>query len=112
MRHAELLFCKRGLLFAGLVGLCTGILGCNGSLFGKRLSEAECHELLDRYTNKMIDQSTSSIRPAEREERIMQARRLSQLDPAFAECASRVSREAFECAMKSGNADQMERCLM
>jgi hypothetical protein len=82
-------------------------LGC-----GERLSEDECLRLLDRYTDKVIDQARPGAGQAERAEMIQEARRKAKIDPAFAECSARVSRTDFQCAMDAKDADQIERCLL
>ncbi len=79
---------------------------------GRPLSEQECVELLDRYTEKVIEQARPSTSQAERSELVLEARQKAKHDPQFAECRVRVSRADFECAMRAGNADQIERCLL
>jgi hypothetical protein len=83
------------------------LVGC-----GRPLSQNECLDLLDRYTDKIIDQARPSAGQGERIQLVREARKKASLDPQFAECPSRVSRSAFECAMAAANADQMERCLL
>lgn len=79
---------------------------------GKPPSEQECVQLLDRYTDKVIDQARPSTKAAERLELQLEARKKAKLDPAFSECSARVDRKQYECAMAAFTADQMERCLM
>lgn len=76
------------------------------------LKEDECIALLDRYTEKVIEQARPSTSPAERSRLLLAARKKAELDPEFAECAERVSRRQFECAMAANSADQIERCLL
>lgn len=78
----------------------------------KPLEEGECLDLLDRYTDRVIEQSRPSTPRARRAELQKQARKKAQLDPEFARCARAVSRTQFECAMAAGTADQIERCLI
>ncbi len=87
------------------------LLPCT-SACGPRLSEEECRTLLDKYTEKVIDQAKPSLSQGERIEKQQQARKMAELDPEFAKCASEVSRSAFECAMRANNADEIERCLL
>lgn len=103
-----------------------GVLGprwCAWSLFGvasvlvlsgcgKTVTEDECTQLLDHYTDKVIEQARPSTRQGERRQLMERTRKAAALDPEFAECSSRVSRRAFECAMAAHNADQIERCLL
>jgi len=79
---------------------------------GKPPTEEECVLLLDRYTDKVIDQARPSTKSAERLELQIEARKKAKLDPAFSECSARVDRKQYECAMAAFTADQMERCLM
>jgi hypothetical protein len=95
---------------AGLWG--TLVLGLACSACQPRLNDEECFQLLDRYTDKVIDQARPGAGQAERMELAQKARKLAQQDPAFTECSSRVTRKAFTCAMDAHNADQMERCLL
>jgi hypothetical protein len=87
--------------------LILAVTGC-----GKPLTDEECTQLLDRYTEKVIDQARPKAGQAERSELVLEARQKAALDPEFAECSRRVSRKEFDCAMAAGNADQIERCLM
>ena len=93
-------------LLFGLAALASAT-GC-----GKPLTEDDCTALLDRYTEKVIDQARPKTKQAERSQLILKARSAAALDPEFAQCTRRVSRAKFECAMHAGNADEMERCLM
>ena len=79
---------------------------------GRSLEEPECVKLLDRYTDKVIDQARPSASTAERRELTLAARKKAELDPEFAECSNRVTRSQFECAMAADSADQIERCLL
>ncbi len=83
------------------------ISGCD-----EPLTEDECTRLLDRYTDKVIDQARPSTNQSERSELILEARKKAKFDPEFSECSARVSRSEFECAMQAANADQIERCLL
>lgn len=76
------------------------------------ITQDECGLLLDRYTEKVIDQSRPSTLAGERARLIEQARIKAARDPEFQECTSRVTRSKFECAMKAPDADEMERCLL
>lgn len=86
------------------------------ALFGiacaEPLSEAECFDLLDRYTDKVVDQARPGASSAERSELQLQARQKALLDPEFSVCSAAVSRAEFECAMAANTADDIERCLL
>lgn len=81
---------------------------------GKPLSENECEQLLDRYTERLLlgeNPGVADLEVARAQER---ARSLAKRDPVyeFKECANRVTRRQFQCAMLAPNVDEMEKCLV
>jgi len=74
-------------------------------------SPAECTALLDRYTEKLVGSDRPDVRPGELEKLKADARAHAAEDPEFAECTKKVSRSAYECAMKAETVDRMEICL-
>jgi len=74
-------------------------------------SPAECTALLDRYTEKLVGSDRPDVRPGELEKLKADARARAAEDPEFAECTKKVSRSAYECAMKAETVDRMEICL-
>ncbi len=68
--------------------------------------------LLERYTEKQIDQARPSASGRERMQLLRSVRVKARLDPDFASCVDQLNRSQFECAMAAHNADQMERCLL
>lgn len=95
-----------GRWLAGLIAM-GGLVGCQ-----RPLSDAECNMLLERYTEKVIDQSRPSATPGERARLVGEAKSQAVLDPEFEDCAVRVNRRQYDCAMGAANADEMERCLL
>lgn len=83
-----------------------GLTGCQ-----KALSDAECTELLDRYTELLIRSDRPKATVTERDDLKEATRAKAASDPAFSSCSSEVSRSDFECAMKTEDVDSMERCL-
>lgn len=79
---------------------------------GRSVSSGECAALLERYTEKQIDQAKPSASTRQRTEMLRAVRVKAQLDPEYARCSDAVSRSQFECAMQADSADQMERCLL
>lgn len=79
---------------------------------GPSVTEVECRELLDRYTDKQIDQARPSTGHAERLRLRQAAQERSVLDPEFRACPDRLKRHQFDCAMAAHTADQIERCLL
>lgn len=86
--------------------VCALLAGC-----GKPPTPAECTALLDRYTEKLVASDRPDVSPGELEKLKAVARARAAEDPAFAECSSKVSRSAYECAMKAETVDRMEICL-
>lgn len=78
---------------------------------GKPPTPAECTALLDRYTEKLVASDRPDVTPGELEKLKATARARAAEDPAFAECSSKVSRRAYECAMQAETVDRMEICL-
>lgn len=78
----------------------------------KPVTDEECFQLLDHYTDKVIEQARPSAGKAERLELILEARQKATLDPEFARCKIKVSRAKLECALAAHDADQIERCLL
>ena len=78
----------------------------------KRLSEAECTALLDRYVEKLVGSDRPGTTAGELFELKAKTRETAARDPAFAECSAKVSRRQFECAMSAKDVDHMEICLM
>lgn len=87
--------------------LALGTTGC-----GSTVTEEECRQLLDHYTDKQIDQARPSTNKRGRIELRMEAQKKASVDPEFQRCSAAVSRRQFECAMAAASADQIERCLL
>jgi hypothetical protein len=93
---------------------CAALLAVSSSSCAKSLSDDDCNALLDRYTELLAKSQNAQI-PAQRINELQQrARELAKSEPAyeFADCAQRVSRRHFDCAMQAPSADEMERCLI
>jgi hypothetical protein len=88
-----------------------GLLALLGSACGRAPSHTECVALLDRYTEKLVGSDRPEVTPGELEKLKSTARARAAEDPAFAECSSKVSRSAYECAMRAETVDRMEICL-
>jgi hypothetical protein len=79
---------------------------------GKRLSEAECTKLLDRYTELLVRSDREDTSEAELIRLKQAARERAHRDRAFQACPEQVSRGAFECAMAAENVDRLEQCML
>jgi hypothetical protein len=89
------------LLFALTLG------GC-----GRRLSEAECGALLDRYTELLVRSDREGTSAGDLHKLQEAARARASRDPDFRACSDRVSRRAFDCAMAAENVDRLEQCML
>jgi hypothetical protein len=87
------------------------VLSLLAAACGRPPSPAECTALLDRYTEKLVGSDRPDVTPGELEKVKATARARAAEDPAFGECSSKVSRKAYECAMRAETVDRMEICL-
>jgi hypothetical protein len=92
------------LKFAALAGC--AVFGC-----GPAPTPAECNALLDRYVQKLVDSDRPGLSAGELLKLQVEARARAAKDPAFAECSARVSRSAYECAIRAETVDRIEICL-
>lgn len=81
---------------------------------GRALDEPECNRLLDRYTEALVREETPGVTPEIVAREQEEARALARRDPRFefSACPARISRRSYECAMKAGSVDEIERCLI
>jgi hypothetical protein len=82
------------------------------SACSKPPSHDECDALLDHYVELLVTSDRPGTTAGELHKLQVQARQRSVSDPEFAECSTRVSRRAYECAMSAPNADKLEQCLL
>jgi hypothetical protein len=71
----------------------------------------ECNALLDRYMEKLVGSDRPGVSAGELLKLQSEARARAATDPSFAECSKRVSRRAYDCAMRAETVDRMEICL-
>lgn len=67
--------------------------------------------MLDRYVEHVVHANDPKPTATDLGTRKAQARALAAGDQAFARCPTHLTREEADCAMRSGNADEFERCL-
>jgi hypothetical protein len=79
---------------------------------GKPLSQSECEQLLDHYTDLLVQAYRPESTGPQRIVARASARAKAQRDPAFVQCSREVSRAAFECAMRAVSPDALEQCLL
>jgi hypothetical protein len=87
------------------IALCVG--ACS-----KPLTPSECDELLDHYTELLLQAYRPESTGPQRSVARASARAKARRDPAFVQCSRKVSRAAFECAMHAVNPDELEQCLL
>jgi hypothetical protein len=87
------------------------VLGLLGVACGRAPTPAECTALLDRYTEKLVGSDRPDLTPGELVKIQTTARARAAEDPEFARCSSKLSRKAYECAMRAETVDRMEICL-
>jgi hypothetical protein len=87
------------------------VLALLGVACGRPPSPAECSALLDRYTEKLVGSDRPDLTPGELVKIKATARARAAEDPEFAACSRKVSRTAYECAMRAETVDRMEICL-
>ncbi|HEY3495794.1 MAG TPA: hypothetical protein VGK73_13945 [Polyangiaceae bacterium] len=92
-----------------LRALFVACLAC--SACGRPPTPAECNALLDRYMEKLLGSDRPGLSAGEILKLQGEARARAATDPTFAECSERVSRRAYDCAMKAETVDRMEICL-
>lgn len=83
------------------------VCGCN-----RPLTNEECNELLDHYTERLAHSKDPELPDPEIERLKAGARRKAAEDPEFARCSVKVSRSKWECAMHAPSVDEVERCLL
>ena len=91
------------LLFAMLA------MGC-----GKPLTQSECDELLDHYTEQLVLEEHPGTASDEVVQRQAEARELARREARyeFDKCPAKVSRRQFRCAMNAKTVDAIEQCLV
>jgi hypothetical protein len=91
-------------LTAALMAVCTAC--------GSAPTEAECNELLARYTELLVVQEQRRPSPREIERAKLRAQDLAARDERYplAECPN-IRRSQLQCAMQAPDVDAMETCL-
>ncbi len=79
---------------------------------GKPPSHDECDALLDHYVELLVNSDRPGTTAGELHKLQIQARQKAVSDPEFAQCSTRVSRRAYDCAMSAPNADKLEQCML
>lgn len=83
------------------------VCGCS-----RPLTNDECNELLEQYTERLAHSKNPDLPDPEIARLKADARKRAAEDPEFGRCSAKVSRSKWECAMKAPSVDEMERCLL
>jgi hypothetical protein len=81
---------------------------------GRRLAEAECVQMLDRYTELLVRDEHPEVTPERLAEFRAAARHRARHDAVFEfdRCPAEVSRRQYDCAMAASDVNALERCLI
>ncbi len=88
------------------VALAGGSTACK-----KRVSQAQCEELLDRYATLVVHEKLKDAPPEQLKAEQARERDEARSDDNFKNCTAELSAEDYACAMKAGTADALEKCL-
>jgi hypothetical protein len=95
------------LALLGLMGaLVSGGVGCK-----KRVNQAQCEELLDRYATLVVHEKMKDAPPEKLKAEQAREREEARSDDDFKNCTAELSADDYTCAMKAATADAMEKCL-
>jgi hypothetical protein len=94
-----------------LVGL--GALASVAALGGckKKVTQAQCEELLDRYATFVVREKLKDAPPEQLKAEQLRERDEARNDDDFKNCTTELSTEDYACAMKAQTADALEQCL-
>jgi hypothetical protein len=96
-----------------IIGVFLGILAVRSirRTLAEHPTPEVCQAMLDRYVEHIIHANDPKPKASDLGTRKAQARALAAQDRAFARCPTHLTREEADCAMRSVNADEFERCL-
>jgi hypothetical protein len=91
---------------ACLLALLLSATGCK-----KKVTQAQCEELLDRYATLVVKEKLKDATPEVLKAEQVREREAARADDDFKNCTTELSTEDYACAMKAGTADALEKCL-
>jgi hypothetical protein len=77
----------------------------------KRVNQAQCEELLDRYATLVVHEKLKDAPPEKLKAEQARERDEARNDDDFKNCTAELSADDYACAMKAPTADTMEKCL-
>jgi hypothetical protein len=92
------------LVIVGTIAIASG--GCK-----KKVTQAQCEELLDRYATLVVSEKLKDAPPEQLKAEQARERDEARNDDDFKNCTTELSTEDYTCAMKAPTADALEKCL-
>ena len=77
----------------------------------KKVNDAQCGELLDRYASLVVQEKLKDAPPEKIKAEQARERDEAQRDDDFKNCTTELSMEDYACAMKAPTSDALEKCL-
>ena len=77
----------------------------------KKVNQAQCEELLDRYASLVVHEKLKDATPEQLKAEQARERDEARSDDDFKNCTAELSTEDYACAMKAATADALEKCL-
>jgi hypothetical protein len=94
----------RALFLLLALGACS--FGCK-----RKVTSAQCDELLDRYASLVVHEKMKDAPPEAIHAEQLREREAARSDDDFKNCTAELSTEDYACAMKAQTADALEKCL-
>ena len=94
------------IVLAALLVLAAFPLGCK-----KKVTSAQCEELLDRYASLVVHEKMKDAPPEAIHAEQLREREAARSDDDFKNCTAELSIDDYSCAMKATTADALEKCL-
>jgi hypothetical protein len=91
--------------------VCFAMLAATACASPKKLTPAQCDELVDRYTEIALCESFPDASAELVAAQKTQVRALAQQDPALSKCVEQISSAQHACAMRASTPDAFEQCL-
>jgi len=89
-----------------VIALGPAMAGCK-----KKVTQAQCEELLDRYATLVVHEKMKDASPEVLKAEQARERDAARSDDDFKNCTAELSTEDYACAIKAGTADALEKCL-
>lgn len=98
--------CGLALIIAVTMAIAPAMGGCK-----KKVTQAQCEELLDRYATLVVSEKMKDAPPEQLKAEQVRERDEARNDDDFKNCTTELSTEDYTCAMKAPTADALEKCL-